>query len=462
MNRTEIKRILENKSIREELLRHNNSYFDFRNEQIPFSELVKVRKHLLVSSLIESRVAGIFNLNYSWDTNDVKENILEFSKTIIKYMGANHLIRGAFDSILFGFIPAFVEWEISEGKIAPKKIDFASPNGWEHHKAFGKKPVIRFYDLNKTIELNEENKYNIIPIIRNKSDIFPLGEGVLEKLFWHTQYVIGGLEFWVKFSEKYGSPYIIGETPDNVEDGDISKFEDFLKKIKGLFWGLLPKGFKATILEAHGKGASSDIYKDLLNYCREDIALAVLGHTGAAVSTTGKLGGDNTAMEVRADIAISDANIIQEFVNTLIKYAVEINFGNEKTPEFKFYAEKSGKDIAERDKILHDTGARFTDEYFSDTYGIDIKYFKKEPVGADNIRPQTSDFSEPASADEAPTPANFFDNIVDSVQKIIDSFSGYSEAEKKLTAQFGSIDGTPIASMLAESLMYANFKGREE
>jgi phage gp29-like protein len=457
LKKIEIKSLMDNKRIRDEILRFNNSYFDWRRNRIPFREIIRVREDLLVSSLIESRISGVFSLNYSWINNNVDEDVLQFCKEIVQRQDINKLVRGAFDAVLYGFTPAFVSWRYIDSKIFPVELDFASPEDWECRKG-----RIVYNNFQTKIVLDDTNKYNIIPIIRNRSDIFPMGEGVIEKLFWHTQYKIGGLEYWTKFSEKYGSPYLVGEADETLEDGTKNVLEQLLARIKSLGWAILPKGIKLTVLEAMGKGASSDIYRDLLQYCREDITLAVLGHTGAAVSTAGKLGGETGAMEVRSDIALSDARIVQEFINTLLSFAVEINFGRAKAAKFEFYARKTGRDIAQRDRLLYGCGVRLTPQYFSDTYGINIDYIDAEKMSAPPFSTQSvAPKSEAYDFAENDADAGGVDSVIDNIRGIIDDCDNYDEAKTRIISDFGSIDETPIAGEIERMLEYAFLLGAQ-
>ncbi|MBQ2611460.1 DUF935 family protein, partial [bacterium] len=60
-------------------------------------------------------------------------------------------------------------------------------------------------------------------------------------------------------------------------------------------------------------------------------------------------------------------------INQLIQWIYEINYGaNAEVPNFELYApEDVDLTLAQRDKILSETGVKFTKEYFIKTYGLD-------------------------------------------------------------------------------------------
>ncbi len=77
-------------------------------------------------------------------------------------------------------------------------------------------------------------------------------------------------------------------------------------------------------------------------------------------------------MEVTDDIRDSDKRIVETTFNQLIEWVVEINFGDVARPKFVLFEnEESGtRERAERDKMMVDAGAKFTNQYWQRTYGL--------------------------------------------------------------------------------------------
>lgn len=83
-------------------------------------------------------------------------------------------------------------------------------------------------------------------------------------------------------------------------------------------------------------------------------------------------------MEVRQDIIDSDKKLVESVINQLIQWIYEINYGsNVDVPIFEMFApEDVDLTLAQRDKILSETGVKFTKEYFIKTYGLDEEDFE--------------------------------------------------------------------------------------
>ena len=174
---------------------------------------------------------------------------------------------------------------------------------------------------------------------------------------------------------------------------DTDKLLDALEALIGNSVGTIPNDSSVEIHEASGKASSIDAYDKLIRYCRSEISIALLGQD----QTTEK---DSThasataGLEVTDDIRDGDTRIVEAALNQLIKWVVEINFGDVSAPKFVLFEnEESGtKERAERDKMMVDAGAKFTNQYWQRTYGLE------DGDLADEVQPtqegRSADFAE--------------------------------------------------------------------
>ena len=103
-------------------------------------------------------------------------------------------------------------------------------------------------------------------------------------------------------------------------------------------------------------------------------------------------------MAVRQDIIDSDKKLVESVINQLIRWIYEINFSSEEVPVFEMYApEDVDLTLAQRDKILSDTGVKFTKEYFIKTYGLEDEDFEIREDLIPLNQPQFKEFKEDAS-----------------------------------------------------------------
>jgi hypothetical protein len=120
------------------------------------------------------------------------------------------------------------------------------------------------------------------------------------------------------------------------------------------------------------------VYQKLLQYIREDLALEILGHTGAAISIGGKLGSEDSALKVREDIVELDCAVCAGFFNELIKKIVTLNFAQSARLKFVFLPkEDEQKDLVDRDKKIYEMGINISPQYFSQKYGIPLEFLSQ-------------------------------------------------------------------------------------
>ena len=89
----------------------------------------------------------------------------------------------------------------------------------------------------------------------------------------------GGMKFWVRFAEKYGSPWVIGKHPRGTAQGEIDLLLDSMEAMVEDAVAAIPDDSSIEIKEAAGKADSSDIYQNLITLARSEISIALLGRT---------------------------------------------------------------------------------------------------------------------------------------------------------------------------------------
>ena len=122
------------------------------------------------------------------------------------------------------------------------------------------------------------------------------------------------------------------------------------------------------------------------------ISKAILGQTlTTEIGSTGSYAASNTHMQVRQDIVDSDKKLVEGVINQLIQWFYEINFANAEVPVFELYEpEDVDLTLAQRDKILSDTGVKLTKEYFIKNYGLEDEDFDIR----EDIIPPSPNFKE--------------------------------------------------------------------
>ena len=353
---------------------------------------MRIYKELLcdphVFACTQSRKAGVLSLD--WDINrglDKDENA-QAIEDLLKKLDIHKLINDILEATLYGFQPLEINWQREKsGKILPASI-VAKPPEW-----------FCFDDENNLKFRTKENYYGeIVPPKKfllaqnNPSYNNPYGERTLSRVFWNVTFKKGGLKFWVVFTEKYGMPHLIGKHPRGASKEDTESLADMLEEMVQDAIAVIPDDSSVEIQEAN-KSSSAEIFEKLINKMNAEISKAILGQTlTTEIGSSGSYAASNTHMEVRQDIIDSDKKLVESVINQLIQWVYELNYPNAEVPVFEMYEpEDVDLTLAQRDKILFDTGVKFTKEYFIKNYGLEDEDFE---IREEVVIPPSSDFKE--------------------------------------------------------------------
>jgi phage gp29-like protein len=340
----------------------------------------KIMLDTQIRACINSRKAGTKSL--LWDIDRGEETKSKESELIKEYyenaLDIDEINDAILNAPLMGFQPIEIIWGRVGAYILP--IELKAKN--QEWFTFDKDNKMKLLTLNNMFmgEDLPERKF-LIPTYNDIHNNFynPYGDKLLSSCFWPASFKKTGFKWWVTFTEKYGMPYLVGKLPPGQE----SQRENMMNELKAMAQDAIAVISTDCEIEVQKTGdkSSSDIYNDLIEMCDAAIAKVILGQT---LTTEGSSKGNGSQAlgkvhsEVRDDIILSDKKIVENTHNQLIQWICEINFGTmEKYPKFEMYEEEDvDMDIANRDKILKDTGVKFTKKYFIKTYNLEEEDFE--------------------------------------------------------------------------------------
>ncbi|BBP71882.1 hypothetical protein PHLH6_38860 [Pseudomonas sp. Seg1] len=133
----------------------------------------------------------------------------------------------------------------------------------------------------------------------------------------------------------------------------------------------IPDDASVQIIEAAGKAGSADVYRQLLEYCRSEINVAMLGQNQTTEKDSNRASATAGA-EVTQDIRDGDASIVAAALNACIRHVVDLNFGPHiAAPDYHLWQqEEIDKSLAQRDKALTESGVKFSNAYWQRTYNL--------------------------------------------------------------------------------------------
>lgn len=447
-----------------------------KNTETGFQVLRRLEREPQVAACILSRVAGVTSLKYRLKGGDKHK---DFYEKLLKDLPVIDIIKDILKAPRYGYQPIEITWQLKDGFIVPKEI-IAKPPEWffynrERQLCFNKKGAPDGFVI-----LPEMKKF-LCPT--NEADYLnKYGKGYLSMCFWDVAFKKGSMEFWIKFAEKFGMPWIIAKFEQGTGDDVIENLLDTMEAMVQDAIAAIPDNSSVEIKEPSGKAASADIYKQLIETCDKNIAKTIVGQTLTTdVGDSGSYSLGQVHKKVLDAIVDSDKSLVEEQFKILFQWIAELNFGNEEdAPELELYIEEEiDQARAERDTKLHGMGVRFTKQYFTKAYGFDTKDF--EIVETNTTIPMQ--FSEPESLNFASGEIEAINNaqreiddfindfsdeklneiISDKIQPILKNFAEKRDPQKileDLAILFPEKNSDELEETLTKSIFLANLWGR--
>ena len=435
---------------------------------------IRIYKELLcdphVFACTQSRKAGVLSLDWEINRGLDKDQNAEDVENLLKKLDIQKIISDILDATQFGFQPLEIMWKRDKsGHIMPERV-IAKPPEW-----------FCFDDDNNLKFRTKENYYGeVVPAKKfllaqnNPTYNNPYGDRTLSRVFWNVTFKKGGLKFWVVFTEKYGMPHLIGKHPRGSTKEETNSLADMLEDMVQDAIAVIPDDSSIEIQEA-SKSSSAEIYEKLIDKMNTEISKAILGQTlTTEIGSTGSYAASNTHMQVRQDIIDSDKKLVEGVINQLIQWIYEINFANAEVPVFEmFEPEDVDLTLAQRDKILSDTGVKFTKEYFIKNYGLEEEDFDIR----EDIIPASPNFKEFKEEEEKLVPGqaqieNLFKFITEGdlnkqaqsmlspLIKLFESCENYEEAFELLTDK--NLYSKQFEQTIQKALFLCELQGRSD
>lgn len=432
------------------------------------SVLRNLENHYQVGSGIEQRKAGTLSSEWMLKENNSDKKHFELYDYIFKNIDIYSLINNILDTPLYGYVPIEIVWQKTGEYIIPEKIT-AKPQEWFYFNTEGE---FFFKDKNEGgKKLIDFNSYKFLLPRNNPSYTNPYGKAILSRCFWNVVFINGGMEFWVKFTEKYGMPFTYGKYDRSMTDKEKEEFLNALVNMVQAAAAVIPNDGSVETVNT-GSSTNTDIYERLVNKCENNISKALLGQTLTTdVGSNGSYAASQTHMGVRADIINSDKLLVENTINQLIKYINIINFNDEVIPEFAFVKpENLSIEKADRDLKVASLGVEFSEDYLLRTYGYkkgDIKLVDKEK--------NTFNFSDSESEEIKGLASNMPDNdtflsdkelqsqIEPELEKIIEFFNKTKDADEaleKLEDLYPELSFKELEDKLAKVIFISDLMGR--
>ncbi len=166
-------------------------------------------------------------------------------------------------------------------------------------------------------------------LLFNADDERPYGRGLLERVYWYWWFKKNNLKFWIMYNEKFGAPTVVAKHGPGLAQTERDRLLQVISSLQADAGVTVPEGITLELLESNRRG-SAETYRDLANWCNDEMSRAVLGQT-LTVSEGNRSGSFALARvhdAVRFDYIRADACQLMNAVNSqLVRWMVDFNFG---------------------------------------------------------------------------------------------------------------------------------------
>lgn len=343
-------------------------YFDYIADPVQYYSKIPDRSKLRqlyyddeISSAIDTRMEAATST--PWTLEGGSKEVNDFIYENLQYCGKD-ILNYSWWSVAYGFSVFQAVYAIEKGRVWWGEIYDQPYDAFTINK---KNELI----LKKTREVLDPFKF--IKTVSKPSYYNPMGEPLLAKLYYPFYFKCNGWDFYMKFIERWGAPFLHAKTDNTSEE--LRKILKKLGESKRPTAISTDKETEITAIDAGGSGETFDMFTRSVN---ERIQRTVLGQT--LTSGTGDSGSYALGMvhdQVRMDKKKSDCELISKTVQNCIDMLFYLNNFSGDIPQFIF-ADPKGlqKERAERDRILNQIGVQFNKKYFVENYDIDPEHFE--------------------------------------------------------------------------------------
>lgn len=398
----------------------------------------------------------------------------ELIQTTFESVSFDRLCLNLLDAVLKGFAICEIMWEMQGDMLLPTRFIPRDQRRFTFDDQYAPRLLTRENMVHG--EALPERKF--IVHSQGGKDGSPYGLGLGSKLFWPVLFKRQGVGFWMALGDRFGSPTAVGKYSEGTSPEQQDKLLAMLEAITQDSSVVIPN---TTVLELmEPKNGNVTMHEPLIRYLDEQISTAVLGETMSTTSHASGLGGGGQASvhnSVRKELSQADADLLSDTLNnTLVRWIVELNLPNALPPRvYRDFSEPVDmKARAERDQIVATmSGLKPSVKYIQETYGGE--WVTAAPVDSAAVNQTAATTAiltskiDPAPIDANPTAneedqlasatATYWDTMLNTVKKLVDSAEDLTTLQKDLTAAYGDLPTDELVRVMAAGFALAELKG---
>lgn len=386
--------------------------------QLSTKDITKITQDLVVSQCLLSRKAPVLKKKAIINAKEEKH------KEILQRVFHDSILSQILDTHLYGLNPFEINWEVENSIFIPKLVN-RDYRDFEYNSE-GK---LEFIGNGFKQEIPDKK---LVYGIFNQSWRNLYGESSLKKLYFCIKIKNAGMEFWIRFLERFGDPWAIGKTDDDPQ-GLAYELYNMLNGSSAV----ISKDEEISLVQP----SSNVSFKEIVEFCDSQIRSFLLGANLSGYVSGGSYAATNTHNAIREEIALSDERILLYLCNKTIAYFCELN-GITDSISLSLFDEGNPKsDLSVRDKTIFEMGYQPTKEYIQKTYNIEVQEVEHSTFANSTLNPYLIPFKKPLKEGIKDNPA-FKDNIEQFIEglefqdfdilKIIKGAKNFEEAMEKI------------------------------
>ena len=337
-----------------------------------------MRSRASVGGPIRRRKAAVKALEWRVERGKASARVTRLANDVLATYDMDTLINEITNAVLFGYQPLELVWGPFNGAAAPLQV-IGKPQEWFF---FDNAAQLRFRSRQQPLQGEELEPRKFLLARQEASYENPYGFADLSMCFWADTFMRGGLKFWVTFTEKYGTPWLVGKQPRGTPGSEVNNLLDKLEAMVQDAVAAIPDDSSIDILESGDKGASADLYERLLMYCRSEINIALLGQNQSTESNSNRASA-TAGLEVAKTIRDGDSALVMATMNQLLRWLTDLHDGEQApAPTFVLFEEEDvNTQQAVRDETLTKAGLKFTKQYWKRVYRLQDGDIEEAPAG---------------------------------------------------------------------------------
>lgn len=469
-----------------------------QGEPLSYYELAETieERDLHYSGVVAVRKRSVAQIDITVEAASDDARDVGMADMIREWLKRDELADEIFDIMdAVGKGTSFIEiiWDSSMGQWLPQRLEWRDPRFFMWDRRTMRVPLLRGgIDGNEVASELPAFKF-IQTQIKAKSGL-PVRSGLARIASWAWMFKAFTQRDWAIFTQTYGQPVRIGKFHEGATKEDKATLFRAVANIAGDCAAIIPQSMAIEFVEAKNVTAGSDLYEKRSDWLDRQISKAVLGQTTTTDAISGGHAVSKEHRQVQEDIETADCKAVSAAINRdLIRPWIDLEYGPQKKYPRVIIARPKQEDVKQLTdslQVLVPLGMEVSASEVRDKLGLSDPKATDELLRVPAAQPPV--ISPPGDTPLAPNPAAkpavslhshdasvahpaeqiaaaiaaegqpAIDQMVESIQTMLDQASGLSEFRAMLGAAFGELDSSALASALAGGLSAAQAAGRSD